>query len=318
METATLSKYPLSLDLSKNTVAWIKQIHPKTLPPIGRKELAVYKSLEAGGIDPLVRESWFAHIDAPDVAIEGSYSFVDPNNPMQGPILCKNISRTEAVPETRNGVNTGQVLNKENIEPLIFNLGVVGVTIRTDIVKYIFMELHPLNADNPYRDKTKTAAFYREDLHTKGMVTSALEVDMGLDAGNEVRKMSHKDVLAFAAAVNPPIPTSNRQAHEIKADLTRFAMNNPRQFMSLVRNADKVIEFVVAEAQDQGLIAFDTKTRSWSFFGAQAPFFEASKIEGNPVLGLVKYLGSDEAKDDLEFLEGQIGYWKPREIGILQ
>ena len=300
--------------VQRSNVQWINELDQRVLPPRSARKQAVYRSFEEGGIDPLVREAQYANILPPSTVLEGTYSFLDPFREQMGSVLAKNVARIESAPEIIGGRHTGGSIVKELIDPIIFDAGYLYVNIETEYPLYVFLELHPLNKSNRYRDPARAAsAFYRYDIRNmKGKGTELAEADLGLDAELLVKDWDFKKVLEYASSIpENKIPVEGRQPGDVKLDLRRFARNNPKPFFSLIRNTSAVNQFIVQEALDMGFVVYDRDLKFFHFFGEKTPLFEAGKVDGNPVTKFLEFINDKKGAEVKTAIEEKINYWEP-------
>lgn len=301
--------------VQRSNIDWINGLDRRVLPPRSARKMAVYRSFEEGGIDPLVREAQYAAIIPPSTVLEGTYSFLDPFKPHMGTVLAKNVVRTESVPEVVGGRQTGASIMKEQIDPVIFDAGYLNVNIETEYALYVFLELHPLNKSNRHRDPSKAAsAFYRYDVRNmKGKGTELAEADLGLEAEILVKDWDFKKVLEYASSIpENKIPVEGRQPGDVKMDLRKYARTNPKPFFSLIRNTAAVNQFIVQEALDMGFVVYDRDMKKFSFFGEKEPIFETGKVDGNPISAFLKFINAKEGEKIKADIEARLNYWEVR------
>lgn len=283
----------------------------RVLPPLTSRQVAIYRSFEDDQVDPLILEARFNKVLPPHTIIEGTYAFNDPFEPnlYQRSKLMKNISRLDRRPEVVNGRATGKEVFEEQIDPVIFEAGWKRVNIITEYPLYVFLELHPLNKNNRYRNAL-TNAFFREDITYRGNSTVALEQDLALEAEIKVRDMDSKDVMQYASAVpNGAINVVNRSIGDIRRDLRFYVRQHPRVFFDLIRNSASITQFIVAQSRDHGFVVYDKDLKTWFHYGEPTPLLQCEKTEKNPAEVLIKFLGSKEGGADLKILEEKVNYW---------
>lgn len=160
-----------------------------------RKKLVTYEVLNLNLEDP---RSPGELIIPPDVFLDGTYTFYDPGveDEFNRSVLIKNTSRIEL------GIDEdGNAVQKQSISPMHLIGGFLDVKPQEEAHGYVFMELHPLNESNKFRNNTLPAAFKRADKGGKSMNQRIADEDIRLYAEQKVVKMPFAQLKAVATKI---------------------------------------------------------------------------------------------------------------------
>lgn len=291
---------PAGLDLSN-----------RMLPPITRKMVANYESLQDEKFDGRIQEADKA-ILPPPIDLPPTYPLFDLGEEdfSIANKMMKNIVRSE-VRQVRQADGQLKPQLEEVLEYVEFINGQKQVNIATQYMLYAFLELHPLNASNKYRDKNKKPWFKRTDFEYKSVHVQMLQMDLQDDAVKYVMKLNDKELINLAAAMsNPTIPIMNIPVNQIRYDMRLRARGNPEEvlYKSPDKKASAMID--VIHALECGVIDF-VPERSAYFFGEdnKTPFFEVM-ADANPLADLAKHISSAEGKEDYDALMEFVNFWK--------
>lgn len=185
---------------------------------------------------------------------------------------------------------------------------------------YLFMERHPRNRDNPFRDKDKTPTFYR--MNSKKKAIQDMEHNYILaDALNHVVNSDKIELIAIWKNLDP---TSKKRINpegsyeSIKRDTFDLAKEKPAVVMKASSNREAKAKLQIMDAEYYNVIMFTENEedhlipRRWMFVDGEEDICEVS-LTDNKIDGLMKYmfsLGIDEQKMKAEERD------QKRKIGI--
>jgi hypothetical protein len=208
--------------------------------------------------------------------------------------------------------NTGKEETVPNATGWIdFHSGITRCDTVKEFIKYVFLELHPLNKSNRFRDTTIVPIFERVDIKAiRTFMFDAAELDMSRDAEDTVLAMDKDRVVAFAASANIPTMDNGlpRKPGEIKHDLRVYARNSPKAFFSLAGNTKAAIRSNVIDLKALGLIEFNADKSFWYDFNTEQTIHVVPRGE-DPTMSLVEMLDEPENEYIYEALIRLLNYW---------
>lgn len=279
------------------------------LPPFTRKLTATYQLIGATKISTSTK----LPVERKTVSIPGSYMLYDHGepDPTKRRKLMKHLRRPEIKTDK---VSNKQFIDDDQLEDIIFFKSIKRVPVESDYLTFIFMELHPLNASNKFRDKTIAPRFERIDLdQSRSMAFKAAEADLAFEAEKEIMDMTSKDDI-IGYAVNADIPTMEngkpRPISIIKHDLRAWARKFPKKFFSLGSNLKAAIKLNVLDSIGLGLIEADPKRRSFVSPVTEGIVF-TWPVGADSVTAFVDHLADTEEGQELyQAIVNQLDYWK--------
>jgi len=127
---------------------------------------------------------------------------------------------------------------------------------------YNFLKTHPNNGSNPNRDTNERIIFY--------------QVDNAKEAEDEINKtIGYKEAMvkAFELTLDElrlfARLTGNNVRGKSEAELrviaSQYAMKDPTEFFSILKDRDGLIKAHIGEAEDKGVIVFSPSDRNWNW-----------------------------------------------------
>lgn len=270
------------------------------LPPYMKNQVAIYRIIGTEEINPATG----LKVDPVDTLIPGRYILHDrfEPDPLKKDKVMQHVTGTETY------IDNGQSKTRQLIEGIVFVRGWVQVPVESKYSLYIFMELHPMNKNNRFRPSNSVVAFERVDIQHKSPVVMNMTADLALDAGMAVRKMTKEEVISYCVAAVPQISTANRRPDEYRADLTRYAMNNPVAFFQQNRDIRAAIAITVADALSFGIITYMPQQKTYVNSETDEVIFTHS-IQEDPIDALIKFLTKEEQQEVYQNLIERLNYW---------
>lgn len=308
LEAAQAEKRKPGITVEEEDGDRIKRKRPNSLglsdliiPPYTKNRVAIYRIISAEENNPATG----LPVEPVDVLVPGSYTVYDrfEKDPARKNKSMKNIVRTEQVRQ-----ENGTYSPEDVIEDIVFVRGWLQVPVESKYSMYVFMELHPNNANNKFRPSNAPKIFERVDINYKSPASRSLQMNLSIDAANEVRAMKKEDVLAYAASI--PLPTSGILFQEIKNNLMEWAMKNPLPYFKLNKNAKAAIQINVLLAMDLGLLAYRPDVKSYELCETEETFGVHTAAQ-DPMENLVKFLQTPEGKEWYEVITQRLLFWEP-------
>lgn len=169
---------------------------------------------------------------------------------------------------------------------------------------YNFLEVSNYNESNPDRDPNIRPVYRRIDSMNNAKQTRSERTER-VTALKIAISMSNEDIEKFISlnSKNIPVkfintPDGNRDWEAMRDSLERWAEKNPARFMSMTEgkssSSDSEIEALIDFGVQEGLIGFDTETKSW--YGANGkPFLTVKSIKNgvqkNELISFIKGAG---------------------------
>lgn len=297
-------------NVEKNKRATTLGLSSMVLPPMTRRGLATYRVITNEIVNP--SSTFREKADPQTVIIPGTYSFYDPGitDPANRWKLMENI--TGAKETIINPITKKQEI-QDTIDPIVLFNGVLTVNIEVQYRKYVFMELHPFNRSNKFRQNGGSDVFERVDLAaSKSLAYKLAEQDLAMQAEMDVMKMDKDNVIGFATSLNVPTYESGkpRGIMEIKSDLRVAVRKDPRLFYSMANNVEAAVRMNVLDALGFGIIEYESdKKRFIVPYSEDEPIF-THLVDEDPNEALIQYMSSAKGADIYKALLNMIEYWK--------
>jgi hypothetical protein len=271
------------------------------LPPYTKKRVAIYKICDGDeGLNPATG----LPVEPFDVLVTGRYTFYDKfeKDPMKKDKIIQNIIGT------KRSVVDGKPILEEDIDDVLFTKGWLQVSVEEEYPLYVFLELHPHNKTNRFRPNNAPKVFERMDINIQSRASQGAALDLTLDAGNSVKKMSKEELFNYASQVVEINSSAGRPIHEIRTDLMRWAMSNPIPYFKLNKNERAGVQITVLDALAFGLIEYRASEKSYINLETDEKIATHTASE-EPMDRLVKVLASDEGKEIYQNLQERMNYW---------
>lgn len=271
------------------------------LPPYTKNQVAIYRIIGTDEINPATG----LKVDPVDTLIPGRYTILDPfePDPLKKDKVMANVIGTETY------IENGQSKTRQVIEDPVFIRGWLQVPVKDKYGLYIFMERHFMNKSNKFRPSNAPAVFERVDINQHSPAAQAASLDLSIDAGIAVRQLNKDQVLSCAMTANPPINTVKRRIDEVRADLTKYAMNNPIQFFKMNKNAAAAVKINVFDALAFGLVDYRPEIRQYVLSETDEEIFTHS-VQEEPQEALIKFLAKPENAEKYQAIVDRLNHWE--------
>jgi hypothetical protein len=171
---------------------------------------------------------------------------------------------------------------------------------------YIFMERHPRNRDNPYRDRTKKPIFYRVN-NAKVVSGENEKFIIMADTMNHIMKADLTELQTIYQNLDP---TSKREVNPnnfdvLKRDLFKMVQKDPILVMRCSSNKDVKMKIQMMDAEYFGIITFlegaeNAKSeRTWVYTDGTSICHVP--IDTNKIEGLISWFEEKEEKGVKEY-----------------
>jgi hypothetical protein len=277
-------------------------ISAKYLPPITRREIAIYQGVDLHMIDPLSN----SEVLDQSISIAGSYVLYDDGEED----LAKRHKRIRNVTGMHQESVDGKLQLVERVDDILFINGFKAVNTKSEYPLYAFLENHPLNASNRNRPQGGPLAFKRVDLATPSISMRAAQMDLAFDAEKEVLDMKKDELFGYANTAG--ITTLNRPVDEVRYDFRLFSRQHPKKFFGMVPNNEAAIKMNVLDADSLGFIEYKPDKKSWIFCSRPEKPICVHTPGEEPTQALISYFvrrKDKETVENYEFLLDQLKYW---------
>lgn len=273
------------------------------LPPYIRNRVAVYQILNIDGVNPATG----LKVERYDVAIPGRFIFHDKfeKDPNKMKKIIKNVVSTE------EKIIGGKSETVEVIDDIIFERGIKQVPIWENYPLHVMLELHPGNINNKFRQSNAVGLFERLDINQKSALSRSATMDLVRDAMIDINKLDDDSIRAYAAAAKEIDVTSKRLLHDIRTDLTRWAMDKPVEYFKLNKDTKAAIHINILDAIQAGLVDYVADQRGYVYMETDEVICTHSASE-NPMDRMVKFLSSKDGKGQewYEVIMKRMKYWE--------
>ena len=278
----------------------------KMLPPVTRRRSAIYEMLNLKKVDPRITEGPRI-VEIPPFQLSPVYEIYDRFE--------EDWARSRKVMPYSNKINVHEYYNtvdslkNRDAGPQLdmpeFINGQVRVDCEEEYSRYVWWELHPLNASNKFRDKTKNPLFKRIDTEFTSPYMQLMKMDLAFDAEKYVISCDAEKL--YNLAVHFSIPRST-PIQDMRIELRRLARENPQRvmFSSPEKHASTMENVIRATAL--GIIDYKPETREF-FFNEKESFFQVPMDQAE-VESVAKYLVSKEGAKHKETLEASLSFWE--------
>lgn len=282
-------------------------ISEQLLPPWTRGTVAVYKVLTKERIDPATGQP----PEDTDLYMPGSYMLYDKYEP--DPLKSNKLMTLLGRPKLgRNEKNEQKI--EDTVLDVEFTAGMKSVNVDSEYRLYIWMELHPLNKTNRFRDHSQTPYFERIDIkNNKSEFFISAELDLGRIAEDLVLKIKDRnELIGLAVSANDFTKGATFRMGDdpgtAKNSLRKFARENPRAFLKLTNNPLSA-NYTVVDAMNIGVVSYDAPTKSFRLTENNQLLFTHSPSD-SPVDSFVEYMSRPNQKEVLKMVTDLLNYWE--------
>ncbi len=278
------------------------------LPPITRRRMAIYQLLSADiQFDGRV-VSGPSRIEPAPFEMHPIYEIYDPFEP----VLAKRRKRMVysndiAIHEYVNtNAATIDVNTNTRIEMPQFIHGQITIDAVKNYLQYCWLELHPQNINNKFRDKTKSPRFKRIDIEFQSPHVQLMKRDLALDAERHVIGLRTDELINLAAAFGIP---ANTKPSDMRLEMRRKAAENPKEvlFKSPDNRATSMMN--IMSALDLGILDFDPDSQNYYLNDEKTPIWTCL-VDQSPLEDFAKFLVSEEGQDVRKELESLLSFWQ--------
>lgn len=286
-------------------------ISRKFLPPLTRRRSAVYQLCNVKSkIDNRLTDL-DKYPDPFPYQLVPNYTFIDHHEP--------DLDKREKTMTYYEGgsevVYSKDPVTGKNIPTSVPKIGApefIGgqkvVDIFAEYKRYVWWELHPRNASNKWRDKSKEPIFERVDTKYESSHVQAIKMDLQRDAETYVLGLKPDRLINLGAALSNPTVDITMPPQELRLSLRNRARNNPEETLFTAPETNGSIKIAVIHALDLGILMFIPDHESYYFGQDEDPMFRVP-ITTNPFDSLCKYFASEDGKEDYNLVKEQLSFW---------
>lgn len=211
-------------------------------------------------------------------------------------VTIRNIVGYETI-NTENGER-----DKVILERIFFKGGVKSVT-PDQLETYAFLERTNGNRDNPFRDRSKKAVYYR--VNPVRMAIRDMENDLLLlDALNYVSKADFITLKAMFKSMDKTAKSEIDAStfETLKRGIFKYAQKNPILAMKASENNEAKLKIQIMEAEHFNVIKFDEgddaigAKRTWFFIDEKMSTICEVELAVHKIDGLIEHFKTDEGK----------------------
>lgn len=274
---------------------------PLKVRPLMDDETATYKLVIADYIDLSRKDSNDRPLPVnPSRSLHHTCKIIDPLSKQK--VLIRNITGYQLVT-----LPDGQEQRKPVVERFKFGKGGIVTVTSDQFETYAWLERHNGNRDNPFRDRTKPAVFYRINAIKKANL--ALENDYILvDALNWIRNADLVKMKSMYASLKEYAPGTIRDIDPsspatLKKGLFDYTKQNP--VIAMKASDDKEVKFKIAvmEAEHFNIVIFEEGNeidipRQWRFMDSKMTKICDVDVGEHKIDGLIKHFKSKNGQAD--------------------
>lgn len=161
---------------------------------------------------------------------------------------------------------------------------------------YQFAERHDANMDNPFRDQSKPAKYYRVDVKKRALSENNKNAILA-DALSWINTCDHIEI----KAINKSLPDGfklnlDSDFEIIKSELFKLTMKDPIMVMKASNNRQAIAKIICMEAEYFHIILWEEKERKWFFNDEKMEDLATIEIGKNRIDGLVEFLKTENGK----------------------
>lgn len=190
----------------------------------------------------------------------------------------------------------------------IFINGQMRVDIFKEYAKYAWLELHPRNGSNKWRDRAEQPIFERVDTKWDSPHVQLIRMDMKRDAENYVLGLKTTQLINLAAALTNPTMDTNIDPQRLMYALRMRARENPEEILYTNPNNKGALKILTIQAMDYGALTYIPEHEAYYMDDDEKPIFTVP-MGINPFEALVEFLASPEGADIHTELKDEMSFW---------
>jgi len=283
-------------------------LSPKLLPPITRRRMAIYQLLSADvKFDHRVVEGP-NRIEPAPFEMHPIYELFDPFEPVLAKRRKRMIYSNDIATHEYYNTNatTIDVNTNTRIEMPQFVHGQIAIDALKEYIKFCWLELHPQNVNNKFRDKTKAAKFKRIDIEFHSPHVQLMQRDLSRDAETHVIGLKADQLINLAAAFGIPSTTA---ITDMRLQMRKEAYDHPREVLFKSPDNKATTMMNIMKALDLGIIDFDPDTQQF-YLGDDKNPVHLVLIDKTPLEDFARFLISDEGQDVKQEVENLLSFWQ--------
>jgi len=283
-------------------------ISSKLLPPITRRRMAIYQLLSADiKFDHRVVEGPNRIEPAPQ-EFHPIYELYDPFEPVLSKRRKRMVYSNDIAVHEYYNTNAATIDTSTNtrVQMPQFVHGQIALDAMKNFLQYCWLELHPQNINNKYRDKEKTPKFKRIDIEFASPHIQLMKRDLAIDAERHVIGLNTEQLINLAAAFGIP---STTKPSDMRLEMRRKAAENPKEV--LFKSPDNLATSMmnVMNALDLGILDFDPDTQNYYLSDDKNPVWTCL-VGMSPLEDFAKFLITDGGQDVKEEIENLLSFWQ--------
>lgn len=289
------------------------------LPPLTKKIFAIYELVDffdtegKKKIDPRVVEGP-REVDPPGYELVSNYEIYDryEEDLAKGTKL---LNFEKGVIQKKDVTKESKMLIEINAKIPLFREGQMRLEIQREYPQFVWMELHPRNQHNKFRDMQKSPIFKRIDLDFKSAHSLILRMDLQESAYKYVRKLKHNELVALASAMTNPTISVHMPDNDIMQALLLRARTNAEEVLYKSPDRHNAACLDILNALDWGILDFDSSNNTYVFTNLPADPIFVVPLEEKPVDALASFfIGSIEGAEEdgikaYEIMLDLVSYW---------
>lgn len=285
-------------------------ISRKFTPRLTRRRTAIYQLVNMKGRIDARLDGVDKHVDPPQYDLVPNYTFTDTDEPDL-------MKREKTMTFFEGGTETVYVDGPVKGKPIPMAIPKIGspafingqmtVNIYNQYPQYAWLELHPRNASNKWRDQGVAPIFERVDTKYDSPHVANIRMDMKRDAETYVISLKPDQLMNLAARLTNPTVNANIDPQQLKLALRMRAQQNPEEI--LYTNPDNLgsIKIACIHALDLGSLTYVPENEAYYMEGEE-PIFQVP-VGSNPFEALVEFFNSHEGREAYQELKEEIDFW---------
>jgi hypothetical protein len=278
------------------------------LPPITRRRLAIYQLLSADEkIDKRVIDGPNRKEPAP-FEMSPLYSIDDPGEKdftkrQKWMIYSNDAAMHDMI--NKNPTTEIDVSKNNRIQIPSFENGQLYIDAQKNYLKYCWLELHPQNQSNKYRNKSVASRFRRIDIEYKSPHVQLMERDLAIDAEKFIIGLDKEKLINLAASFGIPATTP---IGDMRLDMRRRAAQNPKEILFTAPDNKMTAILNISNALNLGILEFDPNTQQYYLGDDKNPVHQVL-MGATPLEDFAAFLIKPEGADVRNEIYSLISFW---------